>query len=85
MEGNGGLFDQLEKSPDLGYALDGEWEGCYAVHIGRDRFRVIWELMPPIEDYDSGDELIPVVILRVGPKTDPWGRAIYDAPRPSSL
>lgn len=84
IEGSGGLFDQLEKSPDFGYALDGEWEGCYAVHVGRDRYRVIWEPMEPIEDYagDPGDELIVVAILRVGPKTDPWGHTIYEAPRP---
>jgi len=62
IQGPGGLFDNLESTPDLGYALEGEWKGCYAVHIGRDRYRVIWELLPPVEDYegDPGDEVVPV-------------------------
>lgn len=87
IQGPGGLFDNLESTPDLGYALEGEWEGCYAVHIGRDRYRVIWELLPPVEDYegDPGDEVVPVVILRVGPKTDEQGHTIYESPRPSVL
>jgi hypothetical protein len=88
VQGPGGLFDQLEKSPDLGYPLSGEWQGCYAVNIGQDRYRVIWEVMEPMEDYESdpGDEVIPVVILRVGPKTDArTGRTIYESPRPPSF
>lgn len=39
------LFDAIEKTPDLGYPLEDEWDGCYAVHCGRDRYRVIWEVM----------------------------------------
>ena len=87
IQGPGGLFDTLEKTPDLGYPLEGEWEGCFAVHCGRDRYRVIWELLPAEEDYegDPGDELIQVVILRVGPKTDAQGHTIYESPRPSAL
>jgi hypothetical protein len=47
------------------------------------RYRVIWEILPPIEDYeDVTDEVIPVVILRVGPKTDVHGHTIYEDPRP---
>jgi mRNA-degrading endonuclease RelE of RelBE toxin-antitoxin system len=38
----GGLFDSLERTPDLGYPLEGEWEGCFAVHCGRDRFPAGW-------------------------------------------
>jgi hypothetical protein len=81
------LFDSLERTPDLGYPLEGEWEGCFAVHCGRDRYRVIWEILPAEEDYegDPGDEVIPVVILRVGPKTDTQGHTIYEDPRPSPL
>ncbi len=43
--------------------------------------------MPSIEDYegDPGDELVQVVILRVGPKTDEHGHTIYESPRPSAL
>jgi len=48
---------------------------------------VIWEILPPIEDYegDPGDEVVPVVILRVGPKTDVQGHTIYESPRPMTL
>jgi hypothetical protein len=77
------LFDNLERTPDLGYPLEEEWEGCFAVHVGRDRYRVIWEIMPPVEDYENlADEVVPIVILRVGPKTDEHGHTIYDSPRP---
>jgi hypothetical protein len=71
----------------MGYPLEGEWEGCYAVHTGRDRYRVIWEILPAIEDYtgEPGDEVVPIVILRVGPKTDTQGRTIYGEPRPAAL
>ncbi len=43
--------------------------------------------MPAIEDYEGepGDEVVPVVILRVSPKTDLQGHAIYESPRPSAL
>jgi hypothetical protein len=77
------LFDVIETTPDMGYELRDEWEGCMAVHCGRDRYRVIWEPLPPEEDYDGiTDEIIPVVILRVGPKTDSAGRTIYEDGRP---
>ena len=81
------MFDQLEKTPDLGYPLRDEWEGCYAVHAGQDRYRVIWELLPPEEDYegDPGDQVVPVVVLRVGPKMASDGRTIYESPRPEPL
>jgi hypothetical protein len=81
------LFDNLEKTPDLGYPLEDEWEGCFAVHIGNDRYRVIWEILPPVEDCegDPGDEVVPIVILRVGPKTDERGHTIYESPRPTAL
>ncbi len=86
IQGPKGLFDALEQTPDLGYPLQGEWEGCFAVHVGNDRYRVIWELLPATEDYKGGpgDEVVPVAILRVGPKTDGTGRTIYNAPRSSS-
>lgn len=87
IQGPGGLFDQLEKTPDLGYPLEDDWEGCFAVHVGRDRYRVIWEMLPAVEDYegDPEDEVIAVAILRVGPKTDEYGHTIYQSPRPSVL
>jgi hypothetical protein len=48
---------------------------------------VIWEILPAIEDYegDPGDEVVPVAILRVGPKTDERGHTIYESPRPTVL
>jgi mRNA-degrading endonuclease RelE of RelBE toxin-antitoxin system len=46
IQGKGGLFDQLEANPEIGYLLQGEWAGCRAIHIGNDRYRVIWELLP---------------------------------------
>jgi hypothetical protein len=54
------------------------------VHAGADKYRVIWEIMPPIEDYERapGDQVVPIAILRVGPKTDAQGRTIYEEPRP---
>jgi mRNA-degrading endonuclease RelE of RelBE toxin-antitoxin system len=79
------MFDKLELKPDLGYELRDEWEGCRAIHVGRDRYRVIWEVLDPEPDYTGvADEVVPVVILRVGPKTDAAGRTIYDRGRPDS-
>lgn len=79
------LFDQIELTPDLGYELRGEWEGCYAVHCARDRYRVIWEILEPVVDYSGEtDFVVPVAILRVGPKTDSRGRTIYDEGRPAA-
>jgi hypothetical protein len=51
--------------------------------VARDRCRVIWEIFDPEEDYEGlADEVVLVVILRVGPKTDSRGRTIYEAGRP---
>jgi len=56
-----------------------------AVHVGSDRYRVIWEMLDPTDDYTgAADEVIPVVILRIGPKTDAQGRTIYEFLRPES-
>jgi hypothetical protein len=79
------LWDALERAPDLGYPLRGEWEGCYCVHLGHDRFRVIWEILDPEPDYDGpeGAEVIPVVVLRIGPKTQRGGETIYEQTRPT--
>ena len=74
------LLDDIEINPDRGYALRGEWDGCRATHAGRDRYRVIWEELSPEVDYTGvADEVVPVVVLRVGPKTASDGRAIYDS------
>lgn len=76
---NDRLFPQIELTPDLGYELRGEWEGCQAVHCGRDRYRVIWEVLEPEEDYTGmADMVVPVAVIRVGPKTDSRGRTIYE-------
>lgn len=78
-----GLFDVIERTPDFGYELRDEWAGCMAVHCGRDRYRVIWEQLEPVEDLEGiADEVIPVVILTVGPKTNTAGRTIYETGRP---
>jgi len=56
-----------------------------AVHCGQDRYRVIWEVLDPIEDYTgAADEVIPVVVLRIGPKTDAQNRTIYERDRPTA-
>jgi hypothetical protein len=78
------LFDVLERAPDCGYELRPPWDGCLAAHVGRDRYRVIWELLDPQIDYAGAtDEVVVVAILRVGPKTDASGRTIYERERPS--
>jgi hypothetical protein len=77
------LFDVLERNPECGYELRPPWDGCLAAHVGRDRYRVIWELLDPQMDYTGvADEVVVVAILRVGPKTDASGRTIYDRERP---
>lgn len=81
------LFNTMEGStaPDFGYELreGSEWEDCFACHIGSDRYRVIWELLPAEEDFENAaDEVVPILILRVGPKTDEFGRTIYEDGRP---
>jgi hypothetical protein len=79
------LLDVIERTPDFGYELRDEWDGCWAVHCGRDRYRVIWEHLEPMEDYDGiADQVVPVVVLRVGPKAA-RGRTIYDEGRDRSL
>jgi addiction module RelE/StbE family toxin len=57
----------------VGYDLDGEWEGCRALHFARDAYRVIWEV-------DHVQERI--VVLRVGKKRGIGGTSIYSQPRP---
>lgn len=54
------------------------------MHFGNDRYRLIWEILPAEEDYagKSDDRIIPVVVLRVGPKKDARERTIYQKPRP---
>ena len=55
----------------------------HAVHAARDRYRVIWEVLDPEKDYEGiADQVVPIVILRVGPKTDATGRTIYEGGRP---
>jgi hypothetical protein len=69
----------IEQTPDLGYPLRDNWDGCMAVHCGRDRYRIIWEVLEPEDDYSGeADEVTPVVVLRIGPKTDSRGRSVYD-------
>lgn len=75
----GKLLDQIELSPDIGYELRGEWAGCLAAHCGRDKYRVIWEVLDSEDDYtDLADMVTPISVLKVGPKTDSRGRTIYE-------
>lgn len=70
----------------MGYELreDSPRAGCWSVHCGNDRYRIVWEILPPEEDYEGlADSIRPVVVLMVGPKTDASGRSIYDRPRPA--
>lgn len=66
---------ELENRSDLGVPLHGEWEGCRRAHICDDRYRVIWRDLPEIEDYEGakGDVVVPVQVLRVGPKVQLLG------------
>jgi mRNA-degrading endonuclease RelE of RelBE toxin-antitoxin system len=61
--------------PPRAEELRAPYDGCLGIHIGRDRYRVIWEL-------DA--EIRTVVILRVGPKKRRGGGTIYDDPRPTA-
>ena len=81
------LFRVLERSADFGYPLRDPWTGYQAVHVAQDRYRVIWREFPPESDYTGGDgdEVVPVVVVRVGPKTDAQHRSIYDEPPPADL
>jgi hypothetical protein len=75
----------LGKRADLGVPLHGQLEGCRRVHVCDDRYRVIWRDLPDIEDYEGGadDMVVPVQILRVGPKVLLSGGTIYEQPDPS--
>ena len=65
--------------------MHGEWEGCRRAHVCDDRFRVIWRDLPEIDDYEGseGDTVVPVKVLRVGPKVQVGG-TIYEQPLPPS-
>ena len=74
--------DRLAISSDLGYPLRGEWSGYQAIHIYRDRYRIIWQDLPEIEDYENGedDTIVPVEVVRVGLKNPVGGSTIYERP-----
>jgi hypothetical protein len=76
------FFRRLEADAGLGYDLRGEWEGWRAIHLCSDRYRVIWQDRPEIDDFEGadGDTVVPVVVIRVGPKNQPAGGTVYDAP-----
>lgn len=76
------FFRELEKSDDLGYRLHGEWAGRRAAHVYNDRYRVIWQELPEIEDYTGAedDKVVPVQVVRVGLKTPTGGGTIYEQP-----
>lgn len=78
------FFRELERISGLGVEMRGEWEGCRRAHVCDDRYRVIWRDLPETEDYAGGpgDTVVPVVVLRVGPKVLPSGETIYQQPRP---
>jgi hypothetical protein len=80
------FFRDLEKTGDLGTRMHAEWEGCSRAHVCNDLYRVIWQDLPEVEDYAgaAGDTVVPVVILRVGPKMLPTGETIYHQPRPGA-
>ena len=80
------MYDVLEKNPNgLGKPLEGEWAGCCGERVGHlEKYRVIWELLNPEEDYDGrpGDLVIPILVLRAWKKRPAAGGTIYDQPRP---
>jgi hypothetical protein len=78
---------ELQNRSDLGVPLRGEWEGCRRAHVCDDRYRVIWRDLPEIDDYEGaeGDVVIPVQVLRVGPKVQLSGDTIYEQPSPPEL
>lgn len=49
------------------------YDGCFGIHVGQDKYRIIWEV---------DTEIQTVWILRVGPKKRRGGGTIYDDPRP---
>lgn len=74
--------DDLASRTDLGYPLRGELAGHRAVHVCNDRYRIIWRELPEIEDYTGAedDRVVPVEVVRVGPKTPIGGGTIYEQP-----
>jgi len=68
------LADVCAAPNEAGYPLKREWEGCRALHFGRDRYRFVWE---------PDDEAKCLAVLRVG-KRGAQAVSIYDLPRPSS-
>jgi hypothetical protein len=80
------FFRELEKPSGVGIEMRGEWEGCRRAHVCEDRYRVIWRDLPETEDYagDADDTVVPVIVLRVGPKLLPSGETIYQQPRPGA-
>jgi hypothetical protein len=81
------LIRGLIAKPRQGKPLRDEWIGCRGLHFGSDKYRLIWEILPAIDDYEGqqDDKVIPIIILRVGPKIDAQGNTIYESPRPSAL
>jgi hypothetical protein len=79
------FFKELERSADLGVPMHGEWEGCRRAHVCNDRYRVIWQELPEVEDHSGAedDTVVSIEILRVGPKVQLRG-TIYEQPRPPS-
>ena len=75
------FFRELEKASGLGIEMRGEWEGCRRAHVCEDRYRVIWRDLPETAG-DAADTVVPVIVLRVGPKLLPSGETIYQQPRP---
>jgi hypothetical protein len=80
------FMEQLVKTGDLGIEMRGEWQGCRRAHICADRYRIVWRDLPEIEDYEGGpdDKIVPVEVLRVGPKVLPSGETIYQQPNPAA-
>jgi hypothetical protein len=80
------FFRELEKTSGLGIEMRGEWRGCRRAHVCDDRYRVIWQDLPETKDYagSADDTVVPVVVLRVGPKALPSGKTIYQQPRPEA-
>lgn len=79
------FLKELERSANLGVPIHGEWEGCRRAHVCDDNYRVIWRELPEIEDFEGTDDdvVVPVQVLRVGPKMMLAG-TIYEQPRPPS-
>jgi hypothetical protein len=78
------FFELLENRADLGVPMHGEWEGCRRAHACDDKYRVIWRDLPEIADYsgEADETVVPVEVLRVGPKVALSGGTIYEQPNP---